>query len=270
MNLARRYSLEDNPLTRLGRWALYPVAELGRMAIFFGRALGHVFSLPLQLGKTLEQLHFIGSKSLFVVFLTGLFTGMVLGLQGYYSLARFGSEAVLGSVVGLSLVREMGPVFTAFMVIARGGSAMAAELGSMRISEQIDALKTMDINPVKFLVSPRMGAALVAFPLLTALFDVVGILGGYLTGSVLLGLGSGVYFSSVEAGVEMNDITGGFLKSVVFAMLIIGICCYRGYFAHRSPAGFGSRAVGLATTSAVVISCVVVLAADYVLTSFLL
>ncbi len=215
-------------------------------------------------------MHFIGAKSLFVIVLTGAFTGMVLGLQGYYSLSRFGSEAVLGSLVGLSLVREMGPVLAAFMIIARGGSAMAAELGSMRISEQIDALRTMDINPFKFLVSPRLAAALFSFPLLTAIFDVVGIVGGYLTGSVLLGLASGVYFGSVDNGVEMADVTGGFIKSLVFAAVVVTVCCYRGYYAHRSPEGFGSKAVSYATTSSVVLACVLVLASDYVMTSILL
>ncbi len=263
------HTLENNPLTQLGRWALLPVQELGRMAGFFAFSFLMMFS-RWQGRKILEQLYFVGAKSIFVILLTGAFTGMVLGLQGYYALHRFGSEGVLGSLVGLSLVREMGPVLTAFMVIARGGSAMAAELGSMRITEQIDALKTMDINPVRFLVSPRLAAALISFPLLTAIFDLIGIIGGYLTGSVLLGLPSGIYFNSVETGVEMADLNGGFIKALVFGAVIIGICCYRGYYAHMSPAGFGSKAVGYATTTAVVMSCVAVLAADYVLTSFML
>lgn len=263
------YTLDNNPLSRLGRWALVPVQELGRMAGFFAFAALMMVS-RWQGRKILEHLYFIGAKSIFVILLTGAFTGMVLGLQGYYALHRFGSEGVLGSLVGLSLVREMGPVLTAFMVIARGGSAMAAELGAMRITEQIDALKTMDINPVRFLVSPRLAAALISFPLLTAIFDVVGIIGGYLTGSVLLGLSSGIYFNSVESGVEMTDLNGGFIKAVVFGAVVIGICCYRGYYAHMSPAGFGSKAVGYATTTAVVMSCVAVLAVDYVLTSFML
>lgn len=257
------------PLVFLGRWALMPVREVGRVAGFFAVAVGLIFT-KWQPRKIFEQIYFIGAKSIFVIVLTGAFSGMVLGLQGYYALSRFGSEGVLGSLVGLSLTREMGPVLTAFMVIARGGSAMAAELGAMRISEQIDALKTMDIQPIQYLVSPRLVAALFSFPLLTAIFDVVGIVGGYVTGSVLLGLSSGVYFSSVESGVAMPDILGGFYKSLFFAAVVIAICCYRGYYAHLSPAGFGSKAVGYATTSAVVFSCVAVLVVDYVITSFLL
>jgi len=265
-----RVSLEHNPVAALGRLFLEPVRTMGRMAVMFGRSLIMVFTFPWQFMRVMEQIYFIGAKSVFVILLTGAFTGMVLGLQGYYSLSRYGSEAVLGAAVGLALVREMGPVLTAFMVIARAGSAMAAELGSMRISEQIDALKTMEINPVKFLVSPRLLAALISFPLLTAMFNVIGVLGGYLTGSVLMGQAAGVFFSSVESGVETADIAGGLFKSIVFAALVITICCFRGYYAHETAGGFGSKAVGYATTSAVVISCVLVLAADYIITSFLL
>jgi phospholipid/cholesterol/gamma-HCH transport system permease protein len=259
-----------DPLSYLGWLAIFVVQDMGRQALFFARSFTLVLAWPWQFKKILVQMHFIGVKSLLVVCLTGAFTGMVLGLQGYYTLARFGSEGILGTAVALSLVRELGPVLTAFMVIARGGSAMAAELASMRISEQIDALTTMDINPIRFLVSPRLVAAVLCFPLLTAIFDFIGIMGGYLTGSILLGLGSGVYFSGVESGVRMIDVSGGFLKSLVFALVAINTCCFRGYFAHLSPAGFGSKAVSLATTGAVVQSCVLVLTVDYILTSFLL
>lgn len=195
---------------------------------------------------------------------------MVLGLQVYYTLVEFGSEGLLGSAVALSLIREMGPVLSAFMIIGRAGSAMAAEIGIMRISEQIDALETMDINPTRFLVSPRIAGSLISFPLLTALFDVVGILGGYLTGSLLLGINRGIYFYRVESSVDMSDINGGFIKSIVFAFVVSSICCYKGYFTHTQSDGFGAKGVSLSTTSAVVISCVLVLVTDYVLTSFLL
>jgi len=171
--------------------------------------------------------------------------------------------------VALSLVREMGPVMTAIMVIARAGSAVAAEIGIMRISEQIDALETMDINPIRFLVSPRIAAALISLPLLTAVFDVVGIFGGYLTGSVLLGINPGLYLSRVESSIVMPDVIGGFVKSIVFAVVVITICCYQGYYTH-TRAEFGAKGVSLSTTSAVVMSCVLVLITDYVITSFLL
>ena len=257
-------------LAGLGRMAISPIQEMGRVAIFFARGLMHLFSFPLQVRKVIDQVFFIGAKSVLVICLTGAFTGMVLGLQGYYTLVKFGSEGLLGAAVALSLIREMGPVLTAIMVVARAGSAMAAEIGIMRISEQIDALETMDINPVRFLFSPRLGAALISFPLLTAIFDVVGIIGGYITGSLLLGINSGIYFSRVESSVLMADISGGFVKAFCFAAIVATICCYQGYATHLRKDGFGAKGVSLSTTSAVVISCVLILVSDYVLTSFLL
>lgn len=259
-----------NLLAGLGRMVITPVQELGRVAIFLLRGIMHIFSMPLQAEKIIDQIYFIGMKSVFVVCLTGAFTGMVLGLQGYYTLVKFGSEGLLGAAVALSLIREMGPVLTAIMVVARAGSAMAAEIGIMRISEQIDALETMDINPVRFLFSPRLGAALISIPFLTAIFDVVGIFGGYLTGSLLLGINSGIYFARVESSVVMQDINGGFIKAFFFAAIVATICCYQGYTTHLRKEGFGAKGVSLSTTSAVVISCVLILVADYIMTSFLL
>ncbi len=270
IDLIKQSDTITNFLAGLGRMALAPIQELGRVAIFFFQGVLHLFSMPLQAEKIIDQVYFIGMKSVFVVCLTGAFTGMVLGLQGYYTLVQFGSEGMLGAAVALSLVREMGPVFTAIMVTARAGSAMAAEIGIMRISEQIDALETMDINPTRFLFSPRLGAALISFPFLTAIFNVVGIIGGYLTGSLLLGIKSGIYFSRVESSVLMKDLNGGFIKAVCFAAIVVTICCYQGYTTHMRKEGFGAKGVSLSTTSAVVISCVMILVADYVLTSFLL
>jgi phospholipid/cholesterol/gamma-HCH transport system permease protein len=179
-------------------------------------------------------------------------------------------QGLLGPAVALSLIRELGPVLTAIMIIARAGSSMAAEIGIMRISEQIDALDTMNINPIKFLVSPRIVASLISFPLLTALFDVVGIIGGYVTSVVLLHLSAGTYFTQIEASVVMQDITGGFAKSVVFGFIVTVICCFQGYFTHMRAGGFGAKGVSMSTTTAVVMSCVAVLVVDYALTSFLL
>lgn len=257
-------------LAKLGRRTLSPTREMGRLALFFLKGVLHVFSFPIQAGKIIDQIHFIGMKSVLVICLTGAFTGMVLGLQGYYTLVKFGSEGMLGAAVALSIIREMGPVLTAIMVTARAGSAMAAEIGIMRISEQVDALETMEINPIRFLFSPRLAAAIISFPLLTAIFDVVGIMGGYLTGSLLLGINPGLYFSRVESSVLMEDINGGFIKAVFFAAIVTTICCYQGYFTHTRKEGFGAKGVSLSTTSAVVISCVLILVADYILTSFLL
>jgi phospholipid/cholesterol/gamma-HCH transport system permease protein len=253
----------------LGRWALAELGILGRAALFLAEGLLHIVSLPLQATKIVQQVYFIGAKSVLVVALTGAFTGMVLGLQGYYTLVKFGSTGFLGSAVALSLIRELGPVLTAIMVTGRAGSAIAAEIGIMRISEQIDALDTMDINPVRFLFSPRLAAALLCFPLLTALFDVVGIVGGYLTGSLMLGINPGTYFSGMETSVVLEDVTGGFLKALTFGVVVATICCFQGFYTHLR-AEFGAKGVSLSTTSAVVSSCVVILISDYVLTSFLL
>ena len=205
---------------------------------------------------------------MFVIVLTGLFTGMVLGLQGYYTLVDFGSEAALGSAVSLTIVRELGPVLSAIMITARAGSAMAAELGVMRISEQIDALKTMQIHPIRFVFSPRLLAGLLCFPLLTALFDVVGIFGGYLSGALMLNTNGATYMDKVISSVLMIDILGGFVKSLVFAVVVTAICCYRGYYAHLSRE-VGAKGVSQATTNAVVQSCVSILIFDYIITYFL-
>ena len=258
-----------NPVLALGSRTINMIMGLGRIALFFFKGFVLIFSLPLQISKIKQQIYFFGLKSLFVICLTGVFTGMVLGIQGYYALIKYGSAGALGSAVALSIVREMGPVMTAIMVTARAGSAVAAEIGIMRISEQIDALETMDINPIRFLVSPRIAAAFISFPLLTAIFDVVGIFGGYLTGSILLGINPALYFSRVHSSVVMSDVTGGFIKSIVFALVVITICCYQGYYTH-TRAEYGAKGVSLSTTSAVVLSCVLILISDYVLTSCLM
>jgi phospholipid/cholesterol/gamma-HCH transport system permease protein len=172
--------------------------------------------------------------------------------------------------VALSLIRELGPVLTAIMVTARAGSSMATEIGVQRISEQIDALATMRIDPLAYLVSPRIAAAVISFPLLTAFFDMIGILGGYISGVLLLGLDSGTYWHRVQSSVEISDISGGFVKAVVFALIVSAVCCFQGYFTHMRRDSFGAKAVGLSTTSAVVVSCVLILISDYVVTSFLL
>lgn len=268
--MSQETKIFNNPFAALGRLALFPIQKMGSVAIFFFKGFFLIFWFPFQFSKIIQQVYFIGMKSLLVICLTGAFTGMVLGLQGYYTLSKFGSEGLLGAAVALTLIRELGPVLSAIMVIGRAGSAMAAEIGIMRISEQIDALETMDIDPIRFLVSPRLAASIISFPILTAIFDTVGIFGGYLTGSGLLGINPGIYFSRVETSVLMEDVMGGFYKSIVFAVVVSTICCFQGYFTHLRSEGFGAKGVSLSTTSAVVISSVLVLVADYVLTTFLL
>ncbi len=259
-----------NPVALLGQSVLSLVADSGAMAIFFFEGLRQSFTAFTVLPKIVRQVYFIGVKSVFVIALIGLFTGMVFGLQGYYTLVKFGSEGLLGAAVALALIRELGPVLTAIMVTGRAGSSMAAEIGVMRISDQIDALEVMDLRPMRFLVSPRIIASLIVFPLLTALFDVIGIIGGYLSGVLLMGVNSGTYFARIDSSVDMIDVSGGFYKSFAFAVIVATVCCFQGYFTHMRTDSVGPEAVSNATTSAVVQSSVLVLVSDYVLTSFLL
>ncbi|MBI3024238.1 MAG: ABC transporter permease [Candidatus Tectomicrobia bacterium] len=248
----------------LGRQALDFTAEAGRMGIFLAASVGGLLLPPYRFSLLLRQMLFVGAGSLSIVLLTGLFTGMVLALQGFYTLQKFGSEGLLGPAVALGLVRELGPVLTALVVAGRAGSAMAAEIGIMVITEQVDALQSMAVNPIQRLASPRLLAGVLAFPLLGSLFNVVGIFGGYLVGVQLLGLSAGTYFGEMEAKVDLADIAGGAEKSLVFGLLVTWICCYKGY-----TCGHGAEGVGRATTSAVVLSSVMILVGDYFLTSVL-
>ena len=256
-----------NPLTfffnPVGRKTVRIVADLGAVLIFFVLAFVKIFQRK-QIREITQQVFYIGAKSTGIVTLVALFTGMVLGLQLFYTLIKFGSEGVLGSAIALSLVRELGPVLTAIMITAR------AEIGILRISEQIDALYTMRIDPMRFIVSPKIAASIISFPLLTAFFDLVGILGGYLTGVALLNVNGGAYIYRVQSSLNMSDVRGGFVKALVFGAIVSTICCYRGYFCHMGNGHHGAKAVSIATTSAVVLSCVMVLIADYVVTSFIM
>ena len=247
-----------------GAKAISLLAGLGRMMTLLIAALLWMFVPPLRPRRVLRQIHFMGWRSLLVVALTGAFTGMVLGLQGYYTLNKFGATAMLGPAVALSLIREIGPVLCALVVTGRAGSAMAAEIGIMRITDQIDSLSVMALNPVKYLITPNILAGLITFPLLTAIVDVIGIYGGYVVGVQLLGVGAGVYFGEMQNFVGMYDIKIGFYKSLSFGLIMSWICCYKGF--HT---GFGAEGVGKATTEAVVMSSVWILICDYFWTSVL-
>jgi len=262
-------SIAASLLDPFGRRAIRLNNSLGAIAIFFFRAFFMIFRFQ-QIPEIVHQIYFIGARSAQIVMLVGFFTGMVLGLQLYYVLVSFGSVGVLGTAVALSLIREMGPVLTAIMITARAGSAMTAEIGIQRISEQIDALQTMRVDPLGYLISPRIAAGIISFPILTAFFDLIGIFGGWVSGCLLLGVNSGSYFYRVVASTDLDDITGGFIKSMVFAVLVITICSFQGFFTHMRTDSHGSRAVSLSTTSAVVLSCVMILISDYVVTSFIL
>lgn len=259
------------PFARLGDQFLYLLTDLGRMGLFLLAALAGVFKRPFRGRELLKQLSFIGAGSITVIFFTALSSGMVLGLQGYYSLHKFGAEGMLGSAVSLTLIMELGPILTALMVTGRAGSAMCAEIGIMRISEQIDALECMAVDPFRYLISPKLLATMISVPLLTAMFDVVGIFGGYLAGVKLMGVSSGSYFNGMMQSVTNHDIRLGIIKSIVFALLLVWISTGRGYFVQQiRGVGFGAESVSKVTTQAVVMSSISVLIFDYLLTAVLL
>jgi phospholipid/cholesterol/gamma-HCH transport system permease protein len=250
---------------QIGRSTIQQLADMGRMFLFLLSAFAWAVRPPQRLRLIIFHIRSIGVESLSVVLLSGVFTGMVMGLQGYYSLRKFNAESFLGSAVALGLLRELGPVLSAFMVTGRTGSAMAAEIATMKVTEQIDALYSMAINPVQYLVSPRVIAGLISMPLLTAIFDVVGIYGAYLVGVGLLGVSSGSYFAGMESSVVFHDVWSGLLKSVSFGLIISWVCCYKGFEAPPRATG-----VGQATTESVVLCFVLILVWDYFMTSVML
>jgi phospholipid/cholesterol/gamma-HCH transport system permease protein len=252
-------------IERPGATIVDRVMALGDFVIFLFVALFYIAAPPYKPRLLLRQIRSIGAESFFLVGLIGLFTGMVLGLQGYTTLRRFGSEGALGTVVALVIVRELGPVLAALMVAARAGSAMAAEIGAMQATEQVDALTVMAINPVQYLISPRVLAGVLSFPLLTSLFDVIGIWGGWAVGVGLMGAPGGPFFNGIAQNMSGHDIFLGFAKALVFGLVVMWVCCYKGYHAARMATG-----VSRATTDAVVLSSVLILAWDYFMTSVLL
>jgi phospholipid/cholesterol/gamma-HCH transport system permease protein len=240
----------------LGRVTLDVLQSLGAFGRFFVEAIAFIFIPPFKLGRLIERIHFIGFRSLTIVILTGAFTGMVLGLQIFLTLSRFGSEAFLGPAVALSLIRELGPVLCAVFVTGLAGSALTAEIGIMRITEQIDALTVMALNPTRYLVVPAVVAGLITFPLMTAVFDVVGV--------ELLGLSPGTYFGEMQTFVDWGDIMTGFWKALSFGILVPWVCTYKGFYC-----GHGAEGVARATTQAVVLASVLILVWDYFLGSVL-
>ncbi len=251
-----------NAIEKLGHCILSSVVNLGRTGVFLGTSILYTFIPPLKIGRIIKQISFIGVKSSLIVILTGAFTGMVLTLQSYYGMEKFGAEALLGPAVALSLIRELGPVISALMITGRAGSALAAEIGIMRISEQIDAIEVMGLNPYRYLIVPNLLAGIISFPLLASIFNVVGIYGGYLVGVQLLGVSEGGYFGEMINYIDMKEIRIGLYKSLSFGLIVTWICCYKGF--HTA---YGAEGVSKATTEAVVTSSVLVLVWDYFITS---
>jgi len=251
-------------LDRLGRAVLENVEEMGKILLLFISVLAWMFRPPLKLRNIFKQMEFVGVKSIFVVVLTGTFTGMVMALQGYHGFRMFSAESLVGGTVALGMTRELGPVLTSLMVTARAGSAMAAELGTMRVTEQIDALYVMAANPVKHLIVPRVIAGVLMVPMLTVVSDFVGILGGYFVGVHILGINSGIFIKNMTRLVELNDIYNGLVKAACFGLILSLIGCYKGFNTHG-----GAEGVGRATTEAVVLASITILISDYFLTAIM-
>jgi phospholipid/cholesterol/gamma-HCH transport system permease protein len=251
-------------LGRLGRATLTFVAETGRVGVFFARTLWLLLQPPFRFRAVLEQIQFVGNRSVLIVALTSAFTGLVLTLQGYNALLRFGAERMVGALVSLSLVRELAPVLAALMITARAGSAIAATLGNMRVTEQMDALETMAIDPISYAVVPRVWASIISVPLLTAAFALCGLWVAQLFGAGALGLDAAGFRASVYDAIEFSDVVEALTKSSVFSLVIACMATYRGF--HASG---GAKGVGQATTRAVVETSVLVLGLDYSLTALL-
>jgi phospholipid/cholesterol/gamma-HCH transport system permease protein len=251
-------------LDRLGRAVLAGVEEMGKIILLFISVLGWMFRPPLKLHNIFKQMEFVGVKSIFVVVLTGTFTGMVMALQGYHGFRMFSAESLVGGTVALGMTRELGPVLTSLMVTARAGSAMAAELGTMRVTEQIDALYVMAANPVKHLIVPRVIAGVLMVPLLTVVSDFTGILGGYFVGVHILGINSGIFIKNITRLVDLNDIYNGLVKAACFGLILSLIGCYKGFNTYG-----GAEGVGRATTEAVVLASITILISDYFLTAIM-
>jgi phospholipid/cholesterol/gamma-HCH transport system permease protein len=253
-----------NIISKLGNRIIAGITNIGKTGVFLGAAIFWTFVPPLKVGRVIKQISFIGVKSSLIVVLTGAFTGMVLTLQTYYGTETFGATALLGPTVALALIRELGPVISALMVTGRAGSALAAEIGIMRITEQIDALSVMALNPFRYLVVPNILAGIISFPLLGSIFNVAGIIGGYVVAVQLLGVSEGGFFGEMVNYLEMKDITIGFYKSLSFGLIVSWISCYKGF-----NTSYGAEGVSKATTEAVVAASVFILVWDYFITSVL-
>jgi phospholipid/cholesterol/gamma-HCH transport system permease protein len=239
-------------------------AAVGRTALLAVRIFNWLIRPPFRALPFLNALEFVGVQSIFIVALTGIFTGMVFALQTVYGFRQFSAESMVGGVVAISLAREIAPVFTGLMVTSRAGSAMAAELGNMRVTEQIDAIATMGVSPVQYLVVPRVLASVLAMPFLCTLFTLVGMVGAYAVAVVWLGVDHGIFWDRVMNLMQPRDFEMGLIKSAIFGFLISVISCQQGFFASG-----GAKGVGIATTRAVVQSSVSILIANYIVTTLL-
>jgi len=253
-----------NIFAAIGRVVIHFCAEIGRLSLFIKDSLIHVVAPPVYLRLIFEQVMRMGYFSLPVVGLTAFFTGGVLALQIYVGGSRFNAESIVAQIVALGITRELGPVIAGLMVAGRVSAAIAAELGTMRVTEQIDALVTLSTNPFKYLVAPRLIAGVICMPILVAIADIIGIFGGYIVGTKSLGFNSASYIVSSVDFIEFIDVFSGLVKAAVFGFIIALMGCYHGYYSKG-----GAQGVGRATTDAVVSASILILAANYALTSLI-
>ena len=252
-------------LRSIGRAVVDGVWRMGFSTRFFVMTLFSSADSFRRFGLTLREIYFSGVLSLIIILVSGLFVGMVLGLQGYETLQKYGSESALGTLVALSLVRELGPVLAALLFASRAGSAITAEIGLMKATEQLAAMEMMAVDPISRVVAPRFWGGVISMPLLAAMFSAMGVFGGYLVGVVFIGIDAGSFWSQMQAAVDFRqDIVNGVIKSVVFGVAVTAIALFEGYDAPPTAEG-----VSHATTRTVVTSALAVLGLDFILTAFM-
>ncbi len=240
------------------------LAEFGGILMFLGSFVYWTVKPPYRIREIFRQLDFVGTQSMMLIAMTGAFTGMVSALQGYNGMSRYGAGSLVGATTALALARELGPVLTGLMVVGRVGSAMAAEIGSMRNTQQIDAIASMAVAPIQYLVSPRIIATTLTLPFLSAVFGFSGMVGAYLISTKCLHIDAGAFMSGIKDYMTPNDVTQGLIKALVFGFLLSLVACFKGYYASG-----GARGIGVATTKSVVLSSVLILFSDYVMTTIM-
>jgi phospholipid/cholesterol/gamma-HCH transport system permease protein len=254
-----------NAIGSLGYSLRMWLTNLGYATRMFVRMLGLSFGLLRRPRLITDQIHFIGNYSLVIIAVSGLFVGFVLGLQGYYTLNKYGSEQALGLLVALSLTRELGPVVTALLFAGRAGTSLTAEIGLMKAGEQLAAMEMMAVNPLQRVIAPRFWAGVISMPILAAIFSAVGVVGGYIVGVRMIGVDEGAFWSQMQGGVDVvKDVMNGVLKSVVFGFAVTFIALFQGYESQPTPEG-----VSRATTRTVVIASLTVLGLDFLLTALM-
>ena len=252
-------------ISAIGRGVIGGVMRAGYATRMFVQLVSMFFAMLRRPRLVIKQIHFLGNYSLVIIAVSGLFVGFVLGLQGYYTLNRYGSEQALGLLVALSLVRELGPVVAALLFAGRAGTSLTAEIGLMKAGEQLTAMEMMAIDPLRYVVAPRFWAGIISMPILAAIFSAVGILGGYIVGVLLIGVDAGAFWSQMQGGVDVwKDVGNGVIKSIVFGFAVTFIALYQGYEAQATPEG-----VSRATTRTVVFGSLAVLGLDFLLTALM-